>query len=79
MNEFFIDDQKISLKNKTQEIQSYSYHLNEKQVEIYDRFLSAPNEEAKTFFYINLIENGIKTDVANWLIKSLKIKLIIMN
>ena len=70
VNEFFIDDQQISLKNKTQEIQSYSYHLNEKQVEIYDRFLSAPNEEAKTFFYMDLIENGIKTDVANWLIES---------
>ena len=70
VNEFFIDDLQISLKNKTQEIQSYSYHLNEKQVDIYDRFLSAPNEEAKTFFYMDLIENGIKTDVANWLIKS---------
>ena len=68
--EFFIIDFQTSLKNKTQEIQSYSYHLNEKQVELYERFVSAPNEEAKTFFYMDLIENGIKTDVANWFISS---------
>jgi len=70
VNEFFIEDIKMSLKNKTQEIQSYSYHLSEQQVNIYDKFISAPNEEAKTFYYMDLIQNGIKNDVANWVIKS---------
>ncbi len=69
-NELFIEDYTQLLKNKTQEIQSYSYHLNENQANIYDKFLSAPNEEAKTFYYMDIIQNGIKADVTNWFIKN---------
>ena len=37
-NELFVDDYQATLKNKSQEIQSYSYHLNETQANIYDKF-----------------------------------------
>ncbi len=70
-NELFINDYQEILKSKTQEIQSYSYHLNEKQSNIYDKFLSAPNEEAKTFYYMDLIQNGIKTDITTWVINNI--------
>jgi len=69
-NELFIEDYQELLKNKNQEIQSYSYHLNENQANIYDKFLSAPNEEAKTFYYMDLIQNGIKADVITWVINN---------
>lgn len=74
-NELFIDDYQATLKNKSQEIQSYSYHLNETQANIYDKFLSAPNEEAKTFYYMDLIQNGIKNDITSWVIDNTKLQI----
>ena len=74
-NELFVEDYTQLLKNKTQEIQSYSYHLNENQASIYDKFLSAPNEEAKTFYYMDIIQNGIKSDVTNWVIKNTEMQI----
>ena len=68
VNELFIQDYQELLNTKNQEIQNYSYHLNEKQADIYEKFQLAPNEEAKTFYYMDLIQNGIKSDVANWVI-----------
>ena len=65
-NELFIEDYKEVLKTKSQDMQSYVYHLNENQANVYQKFETASNEEAKTFYYMDLIQNGIKLDVANW-------------
>ena len=78
-NELFVDDYQATLKNKSQEIQSYSYHLNETQANIYDKFLSAPNEEAKTFYYMDLIQNGIKTDITSWVIDNTNLQISNIN
>ena len=65
-NELFIEDYKEVLKTKSQDMQSYVYHLNENQANVYQKFETASNEEAKTFYYMDLIQNGIKLDVATW-------------
>tara|TARA_B110000014_G_scaffold121656_1_gene83590 strand:- start:639 stop:3788 length:3150 start_codon:yes stop_codon:yes gene_type:complete len=70
INELFITDYTKTLKMHYQEIQSYSYHLNEMQNEIYQKFESSPNQEAQTFYYMDLIQNGIKSDIANWVVNN---------
>ncbi len=71
-NELFITDYQISLKNKIQNIQGYEYHLRDNQTKTYDKFIAAPNEEAQTFYYRDLIQNSIKSDVTSWIISNIE-------
>ena len=70
VNELFVTSYVDTLKGHYQEIQSYSYHLNELQTDIYQKFESSPNQEAQTFYYMELIQNGIKSDVVNWVMNN---------
>ena len=71
-NELFITDYQVSLKNKKQNIQGYEYNLRDNQAKTYDKFMAAPNEEAQTFHYMDLIQNSIKSDVTSWIISNIE-------
>ena len=70
VNELFITSYVDTLKTHHQEMQSYSYHLNELQTDIYQKFESSPNQEAQTFYYMDLIQNGIKSNIVNWVMNN---------
>ena len=75
MNELWIENYGNVLIEQDRNIKGYAYHLNDRQNQLFNKIESAPSEEAQTFYYMDFIATGIKTEISDWIIKNIQNKM----